>query len=67
MVQESSWRLRMVEKSCQKAEYFASKSEVALSTLMIALNNAHLGLTDYLDAIGTGFEKVIKETSADSR
>ena len=49
----------------QKAEYFASKSKIALSTLMVALNNTHLGLSDYLEAIGTGFEAVIKDTSVD--
>lgn len=42
----------------QKAGYFASKSKLALRTLMIALNNTHLTLPDYLTEIGTGFESV---------
>jgi enoyl-CoA hydratase/carnithine racemase len=40
----------------QKADYFASKSKLALRTLTIALNNTHLTLPDYLAEIGTGFE-----------
>ncbi len=45
----------------QKAEYFASKSKIALSTLMISLTTAHLALPDYLNEIGTGFEAVFRE------
>ena len=45
----------------EKAEYFASKSRIALSTLMISLSNAPRALPDYLSEIGTGFEAVFRE------
>ena len=45
----------------KKAEYFASKSSLALATLTVALNNAHLALPDYLSEIGTGFESAFIE------
>ena len=39
----------------QKAEYFASKSQLALSALVIAMNHMHQNLPEYLDEVGTGF------------
>ena len=45
----------------KKAEFFASKSKLALSTLTEALNNQHLNLADYLEKIGTGFESLYSE------
>ena len=38
--------------STEKAEYFASKSPLALSTLVVALNHAHKPLKEYLDEVG---------------
>jgi enoyl-CoA hydratase/carnithine racemase len=39
----------------EKAEYFASKSPLALSSIVAALNHAHQPLQDYLDQVGNRF------------
>ncbi len=39
----------------EKAEYFASKSPLALSSIVAALNHAHQPLQDYLDQVGSRF------------
>ncbi len=49
--------------STEKAEYFASKSPLALSTLVVALNHTHQPLKEYLDTIETELPAVFKEYS----
>lgn len=49
--------------STEKAEYFASKSPLALSTLVVALNHTHQPLKEYLDMVETEFPAVFKEYS----
>ena len=41
--------------STKKAEYFASKSPLALSSIVVALNHAHQPLKEYLDEVGNRF------------
>ena len=49
--------------STEKAEYFASKSPSALSTLVVALNHTHQPLEEYLDKVETAISETFKEQS----
>ena len=45
----------------EKAEHFASKSRVGLSSLVVAMNNSYGSLPEYLERVGTGFESIYSD------
>ena len=49
-------------QAVSKAEHFASKSKLALSSLVLAMNNSYGSMDEYLDAVGTGFDKIYSES-----
>ncbi len=49
-------------QAISKAEHFASKSKLALSSLVLAMNNSYGSMDEYLAAVGTGFDKIYSES-----